>query len=152
MGTADTWVQAHDSDGAAKFKLPKSFAHKLPARVANDVGMVAWENPSPWAQEGKTVKSHVNGLSLFDDAGEPVKVHGLAASEAIEIVFPGAHWPKARCSWWDAEGTEWKTDGVETEHRAADTLCKTTHLTEFALVESDEAVATALGGSGVGGG
>ena len=136
MGTADTMVRAHDSGDAAAFKLPKGITRKLPSRVVDSLGVVAWENPSAWTEDGKTVKSKVSGLSFFDDAGEPITVRDLADDEVIEIEFPVSA-PKARCSYWDTAGTEWKTDGVETEHHATHTICKTRHLTEFALVESD---------------
>jgi hypothetical protein len=135
--------RAHDANAAgANFKLPKGFGGKLPMIGAENPGVMVWENPTPWAEDGKKVKSSVSGLSLFDDAGQRLRVKDLAAGEAIEITFPISD-PTAKCMWWDDSGFGWKTDGVETVWRAADTLCKTTHLTEFALVEDVAAAGTA---------
>ena len=142
----EKYFRAHDGNAAgaagANFKLPKGFGGKLPMTGAENPGIMVWENPTPWAEDGKKVKSSVSGLSLFDDAGQRLRVKDLAASEAIEITFPISD-PTAKCMWWDDSGFGWKTDGVETVRRAADTLCKTTHLTEFALVEDVAAAGTA---------
>ena len=135
----DNSTAAFEGDGMKMIRHTATTRARLPNatfRLSKHRRVLAWENADTWHEPGKVVKSKVVGLLLLDADGEPI---AMSDNETIDVVFLGVYSAKAKCSWWNATGASWHTSGVEmTGRNATHATCRTRHLTEFGIVESDE--------------